>query len=133
MIEFNVIQRECDSAYQDSTRLRKTIIRVCKNYFALIHDLINSSMKISSLINILQTSIVNYEMIKKTFTQHYLQNQDNNDDANHQYFVNRRFHHDDSIHSFRDTINRDNLFNRSRKKFLIDFSKKCFVCEKLNY
>ncbi len=83
MIELNIIQRECDFAYQDLTRLRENIIRACKNHFALTHNLINSSMKILNLINILQTSIVNYEAIKKAFTQqHYFQNQDD-DDSNH--------------------------------------------------
>jgi hypothetical protein len=68
--KMNTIQRELDSAYHDSIRLRKNIIRACRDYSALIFELINSSMNISKLINILQSSIINYEIVRKSFAQH---------------------------------------------------------------
>ncbi len=67
--EMNTIQRELDSAYHDSIRLRENIIRTCRNHSILIFELINSSMNISTLINILQFSIVNYEVVRKFFAQ----------------------------------------------------------------
>jgi hypothetical protein len=68
--KMNTIQRELDSAYHDSIWLRKNIIRTCRDHSALIFDLINSSMNISRLINILQFSIINYEIVRKFFVQH---------------------------------------------------------------
>jgi hypothetical protein len=76
--KMNTIQRELDSAYHDSIRLRENIIRTCRNHSALIFELINSSMNISKLINILQSSIINYEVVRKSFAQQqhqYHQNQ----------------------------------------------------------
>ncbi len=62
--KMNIIQRKLDSAYHDSIRLRKNIIRTCRNHSALIFELINSSMNISTLINTLQFSIINYEVVR---------------------------------------------------------------------
>ncbi len=126
----DIIQREINFAYHDLIRLRENIIRVCKNHFVLIHDLINSSINISSLMHILQTNIVNYKAIKKlTIQQYYFQNID--DDSNHQYFVDHRFRQDDSTRSSRDN-SFNHVNNRFREKFFICFLKKCFVCEKID-
>jgi dihydroxyacid dehydratase/phosphogluconate dehydratase len=67
MTELNIIQREIDSAYHELTRLRENVIRVCRDYVALIDDLMNSSMITINLINILQTRIINYETIQILF------------------------------------------------------------------
>jgi hypothetical protein len=63
--QMNIIQRDLNSAYHDSIQLRENIIRACRNYLALIYELINSSMKIFALMNSLQSSIINYEVIRK--------------------------------------------------------------------
>jgi hypothetical protein len=67
--QMNIIQRDLNSAYHDSIRLRRNIIRVYRDHSALIFALINSSMNIVILMNILQSSIVNYEVVRKIFTQ----------------------------------------------------------------
>ncbi len=123
--KMNTIQRELDSAYHDSIRLRENIIRACRDHSALIFELINSSMNISTLINILQSSIINYEIVRKFFAQHqYQQNEYETDD---QYFIDRQYRREkrdessfDRRGEFRDRINR---FQARR-------SKKCFVCGK---
>jgi hypothetical protein len=121
--KMNIIQRKLDSAYHDSIRLRKNIIRACRDHSALIFELINSSMNISRLINILQFSIVNYEIVRKSLVQHlYQQNEDEIDD---QYFTDRQYRREKSFNrreSFRD---RDDKFQARR-------SKNCFVCEKFD-
>jgi hypothetical protein len=123
--KMNTIQRELDSAYHDSIRLRENIIRACKDHSVLIFELINSSMNISTLINILQSSIINYEIVRKSFAQHqYQQNEDEIDD---QYFTDRQYRRkrrDESSFDRRDEFrDRTNRFQTRR-------SKKCFVCGK---
>jgi hypothetical protein len=67
--KMNIIQRELDFAYHDSIRLQKNIIRACRDHSVLIFELINSSTNTSTLINILQFSIINYEIVRKSFAQ----------------------------------------------------------------
>jgi hypothetical protein len=62
--QMNIIQRDLNHAYHDSIRLRENIIRVCRNHSALIFALINSSMNNVILMNNLQSSIINYEIVK---------------------------------------------------------------------
>jgi hypothetical protein len=59
-LEMNVIQRELDFAFYDSIHLCENIIKICRNYFALINDLNNASINVSDLINSLHISIINY-------------------------------------------------------------------------
>ncbi len=119
--KMNIIQRELDSVYHDSIRLRKNIIRACKDHSALIFELINSSMNISKLINILQFSIINYEIVRKSFVQHqYQQNEDEIDD---QYFTDRHYRREKSF-------NRRESFRDREDRFQARRSKRCFVCEK---
>ncbi len=118
----NIIQRKLDSAYRDSTRLRENIIRACRHHSVLIFELINSSMNISRLINILQSSIINYEIVRKFFVQHqYQQNEDEIDD---QYFIDKQYRRE------RSSFNRRKNFRNKDDKFQTRRSKKCFVCEK---
>jgi hypothetical protein len=112
----NIIQRELDSAYHDSIRLRENIIRTCKDHSALIFELINSSMNISTLINTLQFSIINYEVVRKSFMQQQHQYQQNENEIDDQYFIDKQYRRED----FRDV----------NDKFQARRSKKCFVCEK---
>ncbi len=63
--QMNTIQRDLNSAYHDSIRLRENIIKACRDHSALIFELINSSMNILILMNILQFSIINYEIVRK--------------------------------------------------------------------
>ncbi len=62
----NVIQKELDFAFYDSTHLRKNIIKICKNHLALINDLNNALINVSNLINSLHISIINYEIVQKS-------------------------------------------------------------------
>ncbi len=129
--DLSILQREIDQAFRDSMHLWKNVIRVCKDYFALIHELINFLTNTSILISVFQISIVNYEIIiRKSFTQQFLQNQV---DEIEQYFVNKRFRRNESLFNQRDNnrYRKSDNFNNSRFRFSLDF-KKCFVCEKLD-
>jgi hypothetical protein len=68
--QMNTIQRSLNSAYHGPIRLRKNIIRICRNHSALIFVLINSSMNNVILMNNLQSSIINYEIIRKSSFAH---------------------------------------------------------------
>ncbi len=115
--------------------LEKNIIRVCKDYLTLIHDLINFSTNTSFLINMLLINIVNYEIIVKSFInqQQYVQDQDDNSEH---LFVNERFRRNISSFNRRDNnINFDENFNFNFNfnsyRFRVQlYSRKCFVCEK---
>jgi hypothetical protein len=65
----NIIQRDLNPAYHGPDRLRENIIRACRGHPALIYELINASSDTSALINVLQASIVNYEIIQKISVQ----------------------------------------------------------------
>ncbi len=118
-LEMNIIQRELDSAFYDSIHLRKNIIRICRDHFALTNDLNNASINVSDLINSLHINITNYEAVQKSVqSKTYLQqNHQNQDD---QYFIDRQYR-------------RDEFRNEDKDKFRIFwFSKICFVCEKFD-
>ncbi len=76
--EISTIQKDLNSAFVDSIQLRKNIIRVCRDHFALINELNNASINVSDLINALHTSVMNYEAIRKQHDsqQIYLQQND---------------------------------------------------------
>jgi hypothetical protein len=85
-LQMNAIQRNLNSAYHDLIWLRKNIIRICKNHSALIFALINSSMNNVIFMNTLQSSIINYEIVKKSFAhQQYHQN----DEIDDHYFIDK--------------------------------------------
>jgi hypothetical protein len=89
--QMNTIQRDLDSAYHDSTWLRENIIRICRNHSVLIFELINSSTNTLILMNTLQSSIINYEIVRKFFAhQQYHQN----DEINDHYFIDRQYRRD---------------------------------------
>jgi hypothetical protein len=69
IIELDIIQCVIDFAYHDSIRLRKNISWADQNlHFASTHDLINSFMNTSNLINILQTSVESDSKIDQSIT-----------------------------------------------------------------
>jgi hypothetical protein len=121
-LEMNIIQRELDFAFYDSTHLRKNIIRICRDHSALTNDLNNASINVSDLINSLHTSITNYEVVQKsTQSETYLQqNHQNQDD---QYFIDRQYRRDEYS-------NRRDEFRGSGRLRTPRLSKKCFVCDK---
>ncbi len=138
----NIIQRDLNSAYHDSNRLRKNIIRACREHSTLIYELINASADISTLINVLQASIVNYETIQKASVQQYTQNQKND-----HYFIDKQYRREESSFDRRDEYSNDrrddDYSNDRRDEFRDEFrdrndkfqnqnrrSKRCFVCEK---
>ncbi len=130
----NTIQRDLNSAYHDSNRLRENIIRACRKHSTLIYELINALSDTSALINVLQTSIVNYEVVQKALVQQYSQ------DQNDQYFIDRQYRREDETsfdrrdrsdeYSDRRDEFRDEFRDKSNDKFQNRRSKRCFVCEK---
>jgi hypothetical protein len=136
----NIIQRGLNSAYHDSNRLRENIIRTCRKHSTLIYELINASFDTSALINVLQTSIVNYEVVQKALVQQYPQDQDD------QYFIDRQYRREDESSfdrrgEYSNDRRSDDYSNDRRNRFRDEFrdrndkfqnrrSKRCFVCEK---
>jgi hypothetical protein len=59
----NIIQKELDLAFYNSTHLRENIIKVCRDHSTLMNDLNNVSINVSNLINSLHINITNYEAI----------------------------------------------------------------------
>ncbi len=127
-LEINIIQKELDLAFYDSIHLRKIIIRVCRNYFALTNNLNNVSINVFDLINSLHISITNYEVVQKSAQfETYLQSNSFNQNQNDQYFTDRQYRREE--YSNRRDEFRDK--NKSNDKFRIfRFSKRCFVCDK---
>ncbi len=112
--------------------MREILIRACRSHSALLIELHNSSSNVSSLINSLYISIINFESINKKKNT-YLQSIDtdiNECDHTHEHnFIDRQYR--------RESINyRDNrkflIDSRSRDRFSIRSSKICFVCDKSN-
>jgi hypothetical protein len=80
-LEMNIIQKELNLVFYDSIHLRKNIMKICKDHFALINDLNNASINVFDLINSLHINITNYEVVQKwaqskTYLQQNYQNQD---------------------------------------------------------
>jgi hypothetical protein len=130
----NTIQRDLNPAYHDAIRLRENIIRICRNHSALIFELINSSMNTLTLVNILQSSIINYEIVRK-FLAHQQYHQNNEIDDH--YFIDRQYrrseYRDESSSDRRVEFYRDEFRDRSNDKFQSNRrSKKCFVCDKFD-
>jgi hypothetical protein len=132
--QMNTIQRDLNSAYHDSIRLRKNIIRVCRDHSALIFELINSSMNTFILMNILQSSIINYEIVRKSFVhQQYHQN----DEIDDYYFIDKQYRRDEYDRRNELSLNRRVEFyrderDRSNDKFQNRRFKKCFICDKFD-
>ncbi len=129
-----------NSAYHDLTRLRENIIQVCRNHSVLIFELMNFSTNILILTNTLQSSIINYEVVRKfSAHQQYYQNENEIDDH---YFIDKQYRCDESLYDRRDEssfnrriefyrdVFRDN--DKSNNKFQNRRFKKCFVCDKFN-
>ncbi len=132
-INLDDVQKELNLDYHDSNQMRKILIRACKNHSILVIELYNSLSKFSDLINSLYVNIVNYESINKK-SNTYLQSIDIIDcDNTHDHnFIDKQYHRE--FKSFNNRDNRKFLINsRSRDKFSIRASKKCFVCDKFNY
>jgi hypothetical protein len=110
--------------------MRKILIRTCRSHSILLIDLHNSSSKFLDLINALYSNIVNYESINKK-NNTYFQNIDiNNCDHIHDHnFIDKQYHRefDNNRNDCKFFIN-----SRSRDRFSIRVSKKCFVCDEFN-
>ncbi len=149
----NTIQRGLNPAYHDPDRLRENIIRACRGHSTLIYELINASSDTSALINVLQASIVNYEVVQKAPSQ---QHQYAQDQKNDHYFTDRQYRRESSFDRRDEYSNdrRDNDYSNDRRdddysndrrdEYRVEFrdrsndrfqnqnrpSKRCFVCEK---
>jgi hypothetical protein len=131
-IDLDNVQKKLNSDYHDSNQMRKILIQTCRNHSILLIELHNSSSKFSDLINAFYFNIVNYESVNKknnTYFQSiciidYIYFHDHN-------FIDKQYHREFEL--FNNCDNRKFLINsRSRNKFSIRVSKKCFVCDKFN-
>jgi hypothetical protein len=127
-VDLDDVQKELNSNYHDSNQMREILIRACRDHSTLLIELHNSSSNFSDLINSLYSSIVNYESINKK-SNTYLQSIDiiDYDHAHDQNFIDRQYHRELSNNRRKFFIN-----SRSRDKFSVRVSKKCFVCDKFN-
>jgi hypothetical protein len=129
-VDLDDVQNKLNFDYHDSNQMRKILIRACRNHSILLIDLHNSSSKFSDLINVLYNNIVNYESINKK-NNTYFQNIDiiDCDHAHDHNFIDKQYHRefDNNCSNRKFSIN-----SRSRDKFSIRVSKKCFVCDKFN-
>jgi hypothetical protein len=133
-IDLDDVQKELNSDYHDSNQMRNILIWTCRDHSILLIELHNSSSKFSDLINFLYFNIVNYESINKK-NNTYFQSIDIIDcihDHFHDHnFIDKQYHRE--FESFNNRDNRQFLTNsRSRDRFSIRVSKKCFVCDKFN-
>ncbi len=135
----NIIQRELDFVFYDSTHLRKNIIRICRNHFALINDLNNASINVSDLINSLHINITNYEVVQKSIqSESYLQQNSSDQEKDDQYFIDRQYRREneflydrrDEYSNRRDEFRAEDRSNDEFRTRISRFSKKCFVCDK---
>ena len=108
--DINIIQRDFDFAFHDFIHFKKNIIRTCQKHATFFFDLINFFSNSLTLINNLDNSIMNYEVVQKHAI--YVLNEKNVNT----FFTNRKFR-------------RQN--NQDRFKKYQNF-KKCFVCKKTN-
>jgi hypothetical protein len=93
-----------------------------------------------TLMNILQSSIIHYEIVKK-FNAHQQYHQ-HEEDANDHYFIDKEYRRDDEssydrrdessfdrrVEFYRDESRDDRLNDRFQNRRL----KKCFVCDKFD-
>ncbi len=80
-------------------------------------------MNTSTLINTLQFSIINYEVVRKSLMQQQHQYQQNEDEIDDQYFIDKQYRRKRSF-------NRRENFRDEDDRFQARRLKKCFVCEK---
>jgi hypothetical protein len=108
--------------------MRNILIRACRDHSILLIDIHNSLSKFSYLINAFYSNIVNYESINKKCNT-YLQSIDIIDcDITHDHnFIDKQYHREFDNNRSKFFIN-----SRSRDRFLVRVSKKCFVCDKFN-
>jgi hypothetical protein len=129
-IDLDDVSKELNSDYHDSNQMRKILIRACKDHSILLINLHNSSSKFSNLINALYNNIVNYVSINKK-SNTYFQSIDiiDSDHIHDQNFIDKQYHRE-----FDNNRNNRKFFInfRSRDRFSIRVSKKCFVCDKFN-
>jgi hypothetical protein len=124
--------KKINSDYHDSNSMRKVLIRTCKDYSVLLIELDNSSSNFSNLINSFYINIVNYESInKKNNTYFQIIDIDIIDCIHDHNFIDKQYHRE-----FESINNRDDrkfwITSRSRDRFSIRVSNKCFVCDKFN-
>ncbi len=133
-IDLDDVQNELNSDYHDSNQMRKILIRACRNHSILLIKLHNLWLKFSDLINSFYFNIVNYKSINKK-NNTYFQSFDIIDCINDYFhdhnFIDKQYHRE--FESFNNRDNRKFLTNsRSRDRFSVRVSKKCFVCDKFN-
>jgi hypothetical protein len=133
-IDFDNVQKELNFDYHDSNQMRKILIQTCRNHSTLLIELHNSSSNFSNMINFLYNNIINYESINKKNNMYFQSINIINcihDHFHDHNFIDKQYHRE--FESFNNRDNRKFFINyRSRDKFSIRVSKKCFVCDKFN-
>jgi hypothetical protein len=99
-------------------------------------------MKTFALMNILQSSIINYEVIRKDHIIAQQQYHQDENDADDHYFTDRQYRRDESSYDRRDESSSDRRVefyrdefrdsDRSNDRFQNRRLKKCFVCDKFD-
>jgi hypothetical protein len=87
--DMNILQQSIDLKYHDSNYLRENLIRVCRDHFAFVVEVHNSSVNSSFLVDFFCISIVNWETTNKSTNHTNLQSID--DSFHDHYFTNRKY------------------------------------------
>jgi hypothetical protein len=121
----NILQQSIDLKYHESNYLRENLIRTCRDFFAFVVELHNSSVDFSAFvdsfcINIINWKAANLNSTKRTYLQNCI------DDCEHEHcFTNRQYRRE-----FNDNRDNDRISSRSNDKFSTRVFKICFVCVK---
>ena len=139
--EIDKIQRSVNPAYHGPIHLRENIIRACRGHPALAAGLTNPPHETSDMVNLLCSSIINYEAVHKpTLTGNYMQS-DNNGEDDETFFTDRQYRRDGPMRGrYRGapyTLQGASYTPRtpssrpSSQPGTFQRTKKCFVCGKV--
>lgn len=97
MNKINMLHRDIESILTGFYHLCENVIRVVRGHPALLDGLANPSDDVFGLVNSLHTSIINYEVVHKTFrhgayVQPYNEDEMGEDDEDNAiYFIDRQY------------------------------------------
>ena len=133
--KMNKIQRNVTFVFQGNEHLKKNIIKTCRENATVSANFTNSSIDVSSLVNNLHVSIINYEVVYKSqisaiAAAGYVQENDNET-----YFVNRQFRRGQQQYRDREREKNDKYFQtfKSFKKKNASFAIAKIVDQSITF
>lgn len=125
------IQRNINTAFNDSIHLWGNIIRAYRRHPALAAIQTNPTNDTSDMVNSLCSSIINYEVVNKPIATGNLVQSDNNEEDDEMFFTDHQYRRDGPMRSrYRDANTLSSRLSYRPKTFKC--IKKCFVCRKIS-